>query len=79
MSIRPDVWIKKMAVEQRMIEPFVERQVRQRDGRSVVSYGLSSFLRHSRIEHFRIFTTSMDRLVRRSTPGDWSRSKAMSV
>jgi len=25
MSIRPDVWIKKMAVEQRMIEPFIER------------------------------------------------------
>ena len=41
MSIRPDGWIKKMAIEQRMIEPFVEEQVRQREGHPVVSYGLS--------------------------------------
>ena len=57
MSIRPDVWIKKMAIEQRMIEPFVDRQVRQRDSRSVVSYGLSSFGYDIRVsKHFRIFT-----------------------
>lgn len=57
MSIRPDVWIRKMAVEQRMIEPFVEQQVRQRDGRAVVSYGLSSFGYDIRVSrHFRIFT-----------------------
>jgi dCTP deaminase len=57
MSIRPDVWIKKMAVEQKMIEPFVAQQVRQRDGHSVVSYGLSSFGYDIRVSrHFRIFT-----------------------
>lgn len=57
MSIRPDVWIRKMAVEQRMIEPFVDQQVRQRDGRAVVSYGLSSFGYDIRVSrHFRIFT-----------------------
>jgi dCTP deaminase len=57
MSIRPDVWIKKMAIEQRMIEPFVAEQVRQRDGHPVVSYGLSSFGYDIRVSrHFRIFT-----------------------
>ena len=36
MSIKPDHWIRKMALEHRMIEPFVNGQVR--DG--VISYGL---------------------------------------
>jgi dCTP deaminase len=46
-----------MAVEQRMIEPFVDRQVRQREGQSLVSYGLSSFGYDIRVSrHFRIFT-----------------------
>jgi pyruvate,orthophosphate dikinase len=38
-SIKADKWIKKMALEHRMIEPFEDRQVR--DG--VISYGLSSY------------------------------------
>jgi dCTP deaminase len=37
--VMPDSWIKKMAVEKKMIEPFVDRQVS--DG--VISYGLSSY------------------------------------
>ena len=57
MSIRPDVWIRKMAVKHRMIDPFVETQVRQRENRSVVSYGLSSFGYDIRVSRrFRIFT-----------------------
>ena len=43
MSIRPDTWIAKMAKEQRMIEPFVQDQVRSIDGRPVISFGNSSF------------------------------------
>ena len=39
MSIKPDSWIRKMALEHGMIEPFEERLVRE----GVVSYGLSSF------------------------------------
>jgi deoxycytidine triphosphate deaminase len=35
----PDHWIRRMATERGMIEPFVEGQ--RRDG--VISYGLSSF------------------------------------
>jgi len=39
MGLKPDHWIRKMAVEKRMIEPFADNQVRQ----GVISYGLSSY------------------------------------
>ena len=39
MSVKSDKWIRKMALEHRMIEPFHEKQVRE----GVVSYGLSSY------------------------------------
>lgn len=39
MSIRPDHWIQKMAIEQHMIEPFEPVQVRA----ATISYGLSSY------------------------------------
>jgi dCTP deaminase len=39
VSIRPDGWIRRMATQAGMIEPFVDGQVRE----GVVSYGLSSF------------------------------------
>jgi dCTP deaminase len=52
MGIKPDHWIKRMALEQRMIEPFVDRQVR--DGS--ISYGLSSYGYDIRIaDEFKIF------------------------
>jgi dCTP deaminase len=57
MSIRPDTWIKKMAREYSMIEPFVEEQVRTVDGRPVISYGMSSFGYDIRVSNeFRVFT-----------------------
>lgn len=57
MSIRPDIWITRMAKECRMIEPFVEHQVRAVDGRAVVSYGMSSFGYDIRVSNeFKIFT-----------------------
>ena len=57
MSIRPDTWIVRMAKEYRMIEPFVENQVRSVNGRSVVSFGTSSFGYDLRVSNeFRIFT-----------------------
>jgi len=53
MSIKPDTWIRRMALEQGMIEPFVDRQVRQ----GVISYGLSSYGYDIRVgEEFKIFT-----------------------
>ncbi len=39
MSLKPDHWIRRMAEEQSMIEPFEPAQVRG----SVISYGLSSY------------------------------------
>lgn len=57
MSIRPDAWIRKMALEQGLIDPFVETQVREADGRAVISYGLSSYGYDIRVsDRFRIFT-----------------------
>jgi dCTP deaminase len=53
MGIKPDHWIKKMSLEQRMIEPFVERQVRQ----GVISYGVSSYGYDIRVaDEYKIFT-----------------------
>jgi dCTP deaminase len=53
MSIKSDRWIKRMAREHRMIEPFEERQVRQ----NVISYGLSSYGYDIRVaDEFKIFT-----------------------
>ena len=52
-SIKADRWIRKMALEQRMIEPFEDRQVR--DG--VISYGLSSYGYDIRVaDEFKVFT-----------------------
>ena len=53
MSIKSDNWIKRMAKEHGMIEPFVEQQVR--DG--VVSYGVSSYGYDIRVaDEFKVFT-----------------------
>ena len=53
MSIKPDTWIKKMALEHGMIEPFEDRQVRA----GVVSYGLSSYGYDIRVaDEFKVFT-----------------------
>ena len=53
MPIMPDHWIRRMASEKGMIEPFVERQ--QREG--VISYGLSSYGYDARVaDEFKIFT-----------------------
>jgi dCTP deaminase len=43
MTIKPDSWIRKMAVEQQMIDSFSADQVRQLGDKKVISYGLSSY------------------------------------
>jgi dCTP deaminase len=51
--LKPDSWIRKMAVEQQMIEPFVDRQ----EGDGKVSFGLSSYGYDIRIaDEYKIFT-----------------------
>ena len=53
MSVKPDKWIKKMAEEHRMIEPFADGQIT--DG--AISYGVSSYGYDLRIsDEFKIFT-----------------------
>ena len=53
MAIKSDRWIREQALEHRMIEPFVEQQVRQ----GVISYGLSSYGYDMRVaEEYKIFT-----------------------
>ena len=53
MAIKPDTWIKRMALEHRMIDPFVENQVRS----GVISFGLSSYGYDIRVaDEFKVFT-----------------------
>ena len=60
MSIKPDHWIRRMALEQQMIDPFEERLVRE----GVISYGLSSFGYDIRVsDEFLIFTPSTGQLT----------------
>jgi dCTP deaminase len=60
MSIRPDHWIRRMAREHGMIEPFEDRQVRQ----GTISYGLSSFGYDMRVaDEFKIFTNVNNAIV----------------
>lgn len=60
MSIKSDNWIRRMATQQRMIEPFAESQVR--DG--VISYGVSSYGYDIRVaDEFKIFTNINSTIV----------------
>ena len=60
MGLKPDHWIRKMALEKYMIEPFADSQLR--DG--VISYGLSSYGYDIRIaDEFKIFTNVYSTLV----------------
>jgi dCTP deaminase len=60
MSIRPDNWIRKMALEHKMIEPFVDEQMR--DG--VISYGVSSYGYDIRVaDEFKVFTNVYNTVV----------------
>lgn len=64
MSIKSDRWIRKMAVEEGMIEPFEPGQVRSADGQTIVSYGTSSYgydVRCSR--EFKVFTNIESAIV----------------
>ena len=60
MSIKSDKWIRRMAIQHRMIEPFAEDQVR--DG--VISYGVSSYGYDIRVaDEFKIFTNINSTIV----------------
>ncbi len=58
MAIKSDKWIRRMAREHGMIEPFVDGQIKKNErGEGVVSYGLSSYGYDVRCaDEFKIFT-----------------------
>jgi len=60
MSIKSDRWIRRMAHEHGMIEPFVDGPVRE----GAISYGLSSYGYDMRVApEFRIFTNVLSIIV----------------
>jgi dCTP deaminase len=60
MGLKPDYWIRKMAHEQRMIEPYSDHQVRN----GVISYGVSSYGYDIRVANeFKIFTNVFSAVV----------------
>ncbi len=64
MSIKSDHWIRSMAKNEGMIEPFEPSQVKESNGERIVSYGTSSYgydVRCSR--EFKIFTNINSAIV----------------
>jgi dCTP deaminase len=60
MGLKPDHWIRKMAREHSMIDPFADSQVRQ----GVISYGVSSYGYDIRVaDEFKIFTNVFSAIV----------------
>ena len=43
MTIKSDRWIKDQCKKNKMIDPFIPKQVREVKGRKVISYGCSSY------------------------------------
>jgi dCTP deaminase len=65
MSVHADTWIRRMAKEHGMIEPFEERLVRRKGGDTpVISYGLSSYGYDLRVaDEFKVFTNVFSSVV----------------
>ena len=60
MPVQSDKWIKKMALENEMISPFEDKQIRG----NKISYGLSSFGYDARVSNeFKIFTNLNSEVV----------------
>lgn len=60
MGLKPDHWIRQMAQKHGMIEPFVEKQMRE----GVISYGVSSYGYDLRVaDEFLIFTNVHSAIV----------------
>jgi dCTP deaminase len=60
MGLKPDHWIRRMALEHNMIEPFHDAQV----SKGVISYGVSSYGYDIRVaSEFKIFTNVFGAIV----------------
>ena len=64
MTIKADKWIRRMAREYGMIEPFEPGQVREVAGEKVISYGTSSYGYDVRCaDEFKVFTNINSTIV----------------
>ncbi len=67
MSIKSDRWIRTMALDHKMIDPFTDRQIRKPEHENIsraVSYGLSSYGYDLRVaDEFKIFTNVYNSIV----------------
>ena len=64
MSIKSDKWIKKMSLENEMITPFEQQQIRKSDNQKIISYGTSSYGYDVRCStEFKIFTNINHNIV----------------
>jgi len=64
VSIKADRWIRRMAAEHGMIDPFSPEQVRVADGHKIISYGTSSYGYDVRCaDEFKIFTNINSTIV----------------
>ena len=60
MPVQSDKWIKKMAIDHKMIEPFEDKQIRGNN----ISYGVSSYGYDARVgSEFKIFTNVNTEIV----------------
>jgi dCTP deaminase len=60
MGVKSDTWIRKMAKEHSMIDPFVDGQVRE----GSISYGLSAYGYDIRVsDEFKVFTNVYNTVV----------------
>jgi dCTP deaminase len=64
MSIKSDKWIRMMANEYGMIDPYEQGQVKEVDGKRIVSYGTSSYGYDIRCaDEFKLFTNINSTIV----------------
>jgi len=62
--LKSDRWIRKMALENKMIKPFFDSQIRSIEKQQVISYGLSSYGYDISLDvHFKLFTNVNNAVV----------------
>ena len=73
MGIKSDNWIKKMALENKMIEPFTDKQTTE----GAISYGVSSYGYDIRVtDEFKVFTDVFNTVV---DPKDFNEKSFVSM
>lgn len=64
MSLKSDRWIRQMAMDHKMIEPFSDIQIRTDGAKKIVSFGLSSYGYDLRVaKDFKVFTNVYNSIV----------------